>query len=103
VLTLCDFTQTKQLKAGDHLTENGGRFGVFTVVTMKNAVFWDVTPFLQDPHGITSQKTAFFFQKIVLKFPVFLPVVTACFPVMLCHICPHSALLEALCSVSDPC
>jgi hypothetical protein len=46
---------------------------VFTVVIMKNAVFWDVTlcgsvrtdvleerRFLQEPHGITSQKTAFF-------------------------------------------
>jgi hypothetical protein len=35
---------------------------------MKNGVFWDVTPrgsckkswFLQEPHGITSQKTQFF-------------------------------------------
>jgi hypothetical protein len=36
------------------------RFEVFTVVTMKNAVFWDMTPFLQEPHGYTSQKTAFF-------------------------------------------
>jgi hypothetical protein len=34
---------------------------------MRNCVFWDVTPcvppkrrFLQDPHGITSQKTPFF-------------------------------------------
>jgi hypothetical protein len=47
------------------------RFEVFTAVTMKNAVFWDVMPclvrtdvseerrFLQEPHGITSQKTAF--------------------------------------------
>jgi hypothetical protein len=23
-------------------------------------VFWDVPPFLQEPHGVTSQKTAFF-------------------------------------------
>jgi hypothetical protein len=76
------------------------RFEVFTAVTMKNAVFWDVTPcgssnnrrlpkvllvtayvlsislilsimlmeaipspkrrFFEEPHGITSQKTAFF-------------------------------------------
>jgi hypothetical protein len=29
---------------------------------MKKGVFWDVTPcgFLQEPHGITSQKTPFF-------------------------------------------
>jgi hypothetical protein len=59
------------------------RFEVLTAVTMKNGVFWDVTPcgscksrrfggtysllhqgdknrFLQEPHGVTSQKTAFF-------------------------------------------
>jgi hypothetical protein len=44
-------------------------------VTMKNGVFWDVTPcdscknrrqvppkrrFLQEPHGVTTQKTSFF-------------------------------------------
>jgi hypothetical protein len=29
------------------------RFEVFTVVTMKNGVFWD-------PHNVTSQKTPFF-------------------------------------------
>jgi hypothetical protein len=28
-------------------------------VTMKNAVFWDVK-FLEEPHGITSQKMALF-------------------------------------------
>jgi hypothetical protein len=31
------------------------RFEAFTAVTMKNGVFWDVTP-----HGVTSQKTPFF-------------------------------------------
>jgi hypothetical protein len=51
------------------------RFEVFTAVTMKNRVFWDVPPcgscknrrfggtwrlFLQEPHGVTSQKTLFF-------------------------------------------
>jgi hypothetical protein len=41
------------------------RFEVLTAVTMKNDVFWDVTPcrnvgFLQELHGVTSQKTAFF-------------------------------------------
>jgi hypothetical protein len=41
------------------------RFEVSTVMTMKRAMFWDVTPcgscrFLQEPHGVTSQKTAFF-------------------------------------------
>jgi hypothetical protein len=57
------------------------RFEVFTAVTMKNGVFWDITPcgscrnrrfegtwrqfpskrrFLQEPHGVTSQKTPFF-------------------------------------------
>jgi hypothetical protein len=49
------------------------RFEVFTAVTMKNAVFWDVAScrscvnrrleeprFTQDLHGTTSQKTAFF-------------------------------------------
>jgi hypothetical protein len=37
------------------------------VIIIKNAVFWDVTPcssvavwFLHEPHGITTQKTAFF-------------------------------------------
>jgi hypothetical protein len=32
-------------------------------VHIKNGVFWDVTPcgsFLQEPHGVTSQKTPFF-------------------------------------------
>jgi hypothetical protein len=32
------------------------RFEVFTAVTMKNGVFWDV----KEPHGVTSQKTPFF-------------------------------------------
>jgi hypothetical protein len=54
------------------------KFEVFTAVTMKNGVFWDVTPcgcsknrnfgganasiirFLQEPHGMTSQQTPFF-------------------------------------------
>jgi hypothetical protein len=35
-----------------------------TVTDMKNAVFWDVAPcgswFLQEPHGVTSQKTTIF-------------------------------------------
>jgi hypothetical protein len=48
---------------------------------MKNAVFWNVTPcgscktddseerrFLQEPHGVTSQKTAFF--KYVIRLPL---------------------------------
>jgi hypothetical protein len=34
------------------------RFEVFTVVTMKNAVFCDVT--VHEPHGVTAQKTPFF-------------------------------------------
>jgi hypothetical protein len=34
------------------------RFEVFTAVTMKNGVFWDVTPC--GSHGVTSQKTSFF-------------------------------------------
>jgi hypothetical protein len=55
------------------------RFEVFTVMIMKNAVFWDVAPcrscvdrrffekqqppkrrFIQDLHGATPQKTTFF-------------------------------------------
>jgi hypothetical protein len=39
------------------------RFEVFTAVTMKNGVFWVVPPkrrFLQEPHGVTTQKTPFF-------------------------------------------
>jgi hypothetical protein len=50
------------------------RFEIFTAVTMKNVVFRDVAPcrfcvnrhvtpkrqFTQNPHGVTSQKTAFF-------------------------------------------
>jgi hypothetical protein len=43
------------------------RFEVFTAVTMKIGVFWDVMPcgsckkrwFLQEPHGVISQKTPF--------------------------------------------
>jgi hypothetical protein len=41
-------------------------FEVFMAGTMKNGVFWDVTPcsssqntFLQEPHGVTSQKAPF--------------------------------------------
>jgi hypothetical protein len=43
---------------------------------MKNGVFWDVTPcgfvrtvvlFLQEPHGVTAQKTPFFSINRVLK------------------------------------
>jgi hypothetical protein len=32
-------------------------------IDLKNGVFWDVTPcgwFLQEPHGLASQKTPFF-------------------------------------------
>jgi hypothetical protein len=40
------------------------RFEVFTAVTMKNGVFWVVTPCgsckNQEPHGVTTQKTQFF-------------------------------------------
>jgi hypothetical protein len=36
------------------------RFEIFTVVTMKNVVF-----FLQEPHGITSQKTPFFIAVVI--------------------------------------
>jgi hypothetical protein len=35
------------------------RFEVFTAVTMKNGVFWVVTP-CEEPHGVTTQKTPFF-------------------------------------------
>jgi hypothetical protein len=45
------------------------RFEVFTAVTMKKAVFWDVAPWLL--HGVTSQKTAFFIMCRVI-FPIFL-------------------------------
>jgi hypothetical protein len=43
------------------------RFEVFTAVTMKNGVFCDVTPcgFLQELHGITSQKAPFFRNAVV--------------------------------------
>jgi hypothetical protein len=40
------------------------RFEVLTAVTMKNGVFWDVTPCSccknQEPHGVVSQNTPFF-------------------------------------------
>jgi hypothetical protein len=40
---------------------NNVRFEVFTAVTMKKAVFWDVAPRLAPHlHSATSQKTAFF-------------------------------------------
>jgi hypothetical protein len=46
------------------------RFEVFTAVTMKNGVFWVVTPCgsckNQEPHGVTTQKTPFFKEKICL-------------------------------------
>jgi hypothetical protein len=32
------------------------RFDVFTAVTLKNGVFWVV----QEPHGVTTQKTPFY-------------------------------------------
>jgi hypothetical protein len=59
------------------------RFEVFTAVTMKNGIFWDVmlcgschilmkealcsckTSVLTEPHGITSQKTPFFINEEV--------------------------------------
>jgi hypothetical protein len=63
------------------------RFEVFMAVTMKNAVLWDVTPcgscknrvppkrrFLQEPHGVTSRKTAFFFLFIYLHFAQGVPL-----------------------------
>jgi hypothetical protein len=64
---------TSKLLALDEGNINCVRFEVFKAVTMKNGVFWDVTPcgscknrrfgrkspFLQEPHGITSQKPAF--------------------------------------------
>jgi hypothetical protein len=43
------------------------RFEVCMEVTMKNAIFWDVMPCgssEQQPHGVTSQKMAFFSSKI---------------------------------------
>jgi hypothetical protein len=39
------------------------RFEVFTAVTMKNGVFWDV----QEPHGVTSQKMPFFKRRLCLR------------------------------------
>jgi hypothetical protein len=38
------------------------RFDVFTAVTMRNGVFWDVTPCgsCKNRHGFTSHKMAFF-------------------------------------------
>jgi hypothetical protein len=55
------------------------RFEVFTAVTMKNCVFWVVTlmrrrqvppkrRFLQEPHGVTTQKTPFFMGKFGLCY-----------------------------------
>jgi hypothetical protein len=35
-------------------------------VTMKNGVFWDVTP-SQEPHGVTSQKIPFFDISFILN------------------------------------
>jgi hypothetical protein len=35
-------------------------------VTMKNSVFWDVTPCGSCTHGVTSQKTPFFRLNILL-------------------------------------
>jgi hypothetical protein len=86
-------------KTSQLMNTNCLRFEVFTAVTMKNAVAWDVmscgscknrvseelsasiirvtrigelgttlayeTSFLQEPHGITSQKTAFCLNKIL--------------------------------------
>jgi hypothetical protein len=46
-----------------NLAINYVRFEVFTAVTMKNGVFWDVTPSgkePQEPRGVTSQKTQLF-------------------------------------------
>jgi hypothetical protein len=51
---LSDFISSK-------LVKYDVRFEVFTAVTMKNGVFWVVTPCgLQEPHGVTTQKTPFF-------------------------------------------
>jgi hypothetical protein len=54
------------------------RFEVSAAATMKNAVFWDVTPcgpcknivppkrqFLEESHGVTFKKTAFFSNEIL--------------------------------------
>jgi hypothetical protein len=50
------------------------RFEVFMAVTMKNGVFWDVMPcgscknhFLQEPHGVTSQKMPFFIENTMFQ------------------------------------
>jgi hypothetical protein len=43
-------------KVSRDLLEDFVRFEVFTAVTVKNYVFW----FLQEPHGVTSEKTPFF-------------------------------------------
>jgi hypothetical protein len=60
--------------------ENVVRFEVFTAVTMKNGVFWVVTPygscknrrpkrrFLQEPHGVTTQKTPFFKENVAFTY-----------------------------------
>jgi hypothetical protein len=47
------------------------KFEVFTAVTMKNGVFWDDTPCgscIQEPHGVTSQKTQFFSTSAIRRF-----------------------------------
>jgi hypothetical protein len=44
---------------------NDVRFELFAAVTMKNGVFWDVTPC--EPHGVTSQKTPFIIRSDVRK------------------------------------
>jgi hypothetical protein len=54
------------------------RFEVFTAVTMKNGVFWDDTPYgsyknLQEPYGVTSQKTQFFRISLSLAVSIFVP------------------------------
>jgi hypothetical protein len=46
------------------------RFEVFTAVTMKNGVFWVVTPCgscKKEPHGVTTQKTPFFMKVVVFQ------------------------------------
>jgi hypothetical protein len=47
---------------GSAVTPQSVRYGIFTTVTMTNAVFWHVRlcENLQEPHGVTFQKTAFF-------------------------------------------
>jgi hypothetical protein len=52
--------------AADQILEKKWEYNE-TVHLLKNGIFWDVTPcgsckswFLQEPHGVTSQKTPFF-------------------------------------------